>query len=403
MRILMVNTLYPPTQVGGAERSVSLLAEALVRVGDEVSIITLHPGKEQIVEERNGVRIHRIPLYNRYWPFNQEEKPSVIDRQLWHLQDMWNRRAARHVGRILDEEKPDVVHTNNIQGFSVAIWKEVKKRKIRLVHTLRDYYMLCHRCSVFRNGAICEKRCFDCQALSVNRKPASQQVDAVVSNSEYVLQKHKKHGFFSETPSASVIYNISGAALVSEPSVRDPSDPNLVFGFIGKVGPEKGIEVLLAATRLLTRPNWRLRIAGSGFGSYVDELKARYPDDRIEWLGFTGSAEFYSSIDVSIIPSIWAEPLSRTFIETFAAGKSAISAAAGGNPEIAHLGKVVETYPPHDEKALASIMDNAIADIERWRGGGGFIDAGAFEIFSEAAITGRYKAVYNGKQFPSAT
>jgi glycosyltransferase involved in cell wall biosynthesis len=403
MRILMVNTLYPPTQVGGAEKSVSLLAEALVRAGDDVSVITLHPGKDHITEERNGVRVHRIPLYNRYWPFNREEKPSATDRQQWHLRDMWNRDAARHVGKILDEEKPDVVHTNNIQGFSVAIWNEVKKRKIRLVHTLRDYYMLCHRCTVFHNGAICEKRCFECQALSINRKPASQKVDAVVSNSEYVLQKHKKHGFFSHTPTASVIYNISGAALVSEPSVRDPSDPTLVFGFIGKVGPEKGIEVLLAATKLLTRPNWRLRIAGAGFGSYVEQLKARYPDDRIEWLGFTASAEFYASIDVNIIPSIWAEPLSRTFIETFAAGKSAISAAAGGNPEIAHLGKVVETYPPQDEKALASIMDNAIADIERWRGSGGFIDAKAFEVFSEAAITGRYKAVYTGKQVSSST
>src|SRR5450432_3625911 len=43
MRILIVNTLYPPLQVGGAEKSVSLLAEALGRTGDEVSVVSLHP------------------------------------------------------------------------------------------------------------------------------------------------------------------------------------------------------------------------------------------------------------------------------------------------------------------------------------------------------------------------
>ena len=53
MRILIINTLYPPLTVGGAERSVCLLAEALARSGDCVSVVTLHPGSEEIVEKIN--------------------------------------------------------------------------------------------------------------------------------------------------------------------------------------------------------------------------------------------------------------------------------------------------------------------------------------------------------------
>jgi glycosyltransferase involved in cell wall biosynthesis len=395
MRILIINTLYAPFQVGGAEKSVGLLAESLVRSGDQVSVISLHTQKDDSVEERNGVRVYRLPLYNRYWPFDRKERGSLLERQLWHIADMFNRKAARRVGEILDKEKPDVVHTNNVLGFSVSVWNEVKKRKIRLVHTLRDYYLLCPRCTIFRNGVVCEERCAECKVMTVNRKPASRSVDAVVSNSAYVLEKHRKHGYFQGVP-GSVVYNIADTNMKIAPMRREPGDNTLVLGFIGKVEPEKGIEVVLEATRLLKNSNWRLRIAGSGLEAYIADLKARFADPRIEWLGFTTARDFYSSIDVSLIASIWAEPLPRTLIETFAAGKSAICAESGGTPEIAMLGKVVETYSPRDTAALAAIIDGALENVDRWRGGG-LIDATALDVFSEAAITGGYRAVYNGK------
>ena len=41
VRVLIVNTLYPPAQVGGAERSVAQLAQGLTRAGVEASVLTL--------------------------------------------------------------------------------------------------------------------------------------------------------------------------------------------------------------------------------------------------------------------------------------------------------------------------------------------------------------------------
>jgi glycosyltransferase involved in cell wall biosynthesis len=394
MRILIINTLYPPIQVGGAEKSVSLLAEALGRTGDEVAVVSLHPEKGESFEERNRVRVYRLPLDNRYWPFTRKERGSLLSRQLWHMADMSNRRAAQRVGEILDKEKPDLVHTNNLLGFSVAAWNEVKKRKIRLVHTLRDYYLLCPRCTIFRKGLVCERRCVECVAMTLNRKPASRCVDAVVANSRYVLDKHRQHGYFEGVP-RSVIYNIADTSMKVTPRAPESADNTLVLGFIGKIEPEKGIEVVLEATRLLKNSNWRLRIAGGGLESCIEDLKHRYADPRIEWLGFVSAEDFYSSIDVSLIASIWAEPLPRSLIETFAAGKSAICAQSGGTPEIASLGKVVETYAARDTIALAAIIDQALTNLDRWRGGGP-IDATALDAFSEAAITSAYRAVYSG-------
>jgi glycosyltransferase involved in cell wall biosynthesis len=396
MRILIINTLYAPLILGGAERSVTLLAEELARSGDQVSVATLHPGSEETVESLNGVRVYRLPMDNRYWPFERSRKPGTAARIRWHMGDIWNRQAAERIGRILDEEKPEVVHSNVLAGFSVAVWREVKKRNIRLVHTLRDYYLLCSRSALFRNGSTCMQRCTDCKALTANRKSASQLVDAVVSISEYVLDRHVQCGYFAGSPS-SVIYNIAGVGKTLSPTLRSSSGPQntLIFGYIGRLEEEKGIGVVLEAVGCLSGSNWRLRVAGVGLDRYVNVLKQKFSDPRIEWLGFADAREFYASIDVTIISSVWPEPLSRTVIETFGAGKSAICAQSGGIPEIANLGNVVETYPAKNGRALAAVMDRAMLNADLWRSGG-FRDADALNLFSDTSITTRYRAVYQG-------
>lgn len=46
MKILIVNTLYSPFKVGGAEVSVQILAEELVMKGHSVRVVTLHNEKK---------------------------------------------------------------------------------------------------------------------------------------------------------------------------------------------------------------------------------------------------------------------------------------------------------------------------------------------------------------------
>lgn len=390
MRIAIINSLYAPLIFGGAERSVTLLAEELARSGDQVSVITLHPDSKETFEILNGVGVYRLPIDNRYFPYGRSTKPGRAARLLWHMADAWNRQAAERVGRILDQEKPDVVHTNIITGFSVSVWQEVKKRGIRLVHTPREYYLLCSRSALFRNGSTCTRRCTDCQVLTVNRRSASQLVDAVVPISDYVLKRHMERGYFSAA-SSSVIHNIAGMCATLSPR-NDPRN-TLIFGYIGRLEDEKGIEIVLEAIGYLSASNWRLRIAGVGLDGYVNLLKQKFTDPRIEWLGFANAREFYASIDVTLISSVWPEPLSRTVIETFAAGKSAICAESGGIPEIARLGKVVATYPAKDARALAVLMDRAMQDTELWRSGG-FRDAHTMSLFTEKSIVSRYRAIY---------
>jgi glycosyltransferase involved in cell wall biosynthesis len=368
MKILIISALYPPHVIGGAEKAAAQLAEALVRRGHGVVVVTLHPGPREDVDELNGVRVYRLPMDNFYWPFGRKEKPNTLRRLAWHLREIWNPAAARRIGRILDAEMPDVVNTHNVAGFSLAAWREVKRRNLRLVHTLHDYYLMCPRCTLFDRARNCEKRCLSCRVLTLNRRGLSRLPDSFVSVSQHALEEHLRRHYLEDGP-ATVIYNIQGASrsLPSKTRQSGQGSGDLIFGFIGRVEEEKGIETLLAASRHLHSSHWRLKVAGKGLDDYVKSLADKFPDPRIEWLGFTDAERFYASVDVVILPSLWAEPLPYVCVESLHAGKSLICALSGGIPEIAQLSDKVEFFPAGNPNALAEKMNLALASPEEWR------------------------------------
>lgn len=83
MKIMIFNALYYPYRVGGAEISVQLLAEELVRQGNKVCVVTL--GESQSREKRfiNGVDVISLPLKNVYWPYS--EKRSLLLRKFFGI------------------------------------------------------------------------------------------------------------------------------------------------------------------------------------------------------------------------------------------------------------------------------------------------------------------------------
>ena len=389
MKILMVNSLYPPIVQGGAERSVSLLAEALVRRGDEVSVVTLHD--REIVERQQiqGVSVYRLPLRNLYWPFGEGPRPSTSARLRWHLRDLNNVTSARDVADVIDEVQPDVVNTNNVNGFSCSIWDQVLARKIHLTHTARDYYLLCRRATLFRNGNSCTNPCLVCRSSSLLPRHQASGINHVIAISHFLLDLHRSRGFFPTVPS-SVIYNLPGEAGPTPARIRTEYSPGLVFGFAGRLSPEKGIEVLLAATTQIPHSDWRLCIAGTGPPEYLQQLRTTYPDPRIEWLGFVVPADYHARIDVAIVPSLWQEPLGRTVFEAFAAGKSVLCSRSGGIPEICRFGRVVATFQPGKVAELATLIEAALQNPQRWSTGG-WLDDQLPDVFREDVIVDQYR------------
>ena len=390
MKILIISSLYPPHIIGGAEKAAAELAEAMVHNGHSVVVVSLHPGTSEIVEDRNGVRVYRLPIHN--FMVGRQKKPSPLVRLAWHVREIWN-RVARRIGKILDAEKPDVVNSHNVCGFSLAAWSEVKRRKMRLVHTVHDCYLLCSRSVLFRNGKNCKRRCLDCKVLTFNRRNLSRLPDSLVSVSEYTLKEHVTRHYF-EGVAATVIRNIHGTigSPLRQALNNEKTSNDLIFGFIGRVEEEKGIETLLVATRQLKHSNWRLKIAGKGLG-YTQKLSERFSDPRIEWLGFTSAADFYASVDVIVIPSLLNEALPYACVESLHAGKNLICALSGGIPEIAVLSNIVEFFPAGNTGALAEKMNIALSSLEVWRERK-LPETSSLEAFREEYVVEKYLREY---------
>ncbi|WP_341527222.1 glycosyltransferase family 4 protein [Nostoc sp. UHCC 0302] len=341
MKILLVNTLYYPNIIGGAERSVQILSESLVQNGDEAVVVSTFSGVGTKLDWINGVKVYYVGLKNLYWQFQDIPPPKGLNL-LWHTFDTFNFLMVNELEKIIDIELPDIVHTNNLAGFSVWVWRLIKKRKLPLIHTLRDYYLLCPRSGgmMYRKGKNCHDQCQNCKLFTIPRHELSAIPDAVVGISHFILNRHLTLGYFNKVAVREVIHNAYQApTILPSCKVSSLQGKPLTLGYIGRIDQTKGIELLLQALEQIPQQDWELKVAGKAPDSYKDTLEKRYPMPNVRYLGFIKPEEFFSNIDVLVVPSLWQEPLGRTVLEAYAHGVPVIGSNKGGIPEIIEEGR----------------------------------------------------------------
>lgn len=359
MKLMLVTTLYPPRVVGGAERSVQVLAEALASRGHEVTVVCTTPEATPSRRTLNGVTVFELPLHDRYWPF--EGQPGALDKAVWHLRDTHSGVMAEQLAGVLEQARPDLLHSNTLAGLSVSAWDVARRVGVPIVHTLRDYYLLCPRATMFRTGRNCERRCWDCRLYSEPRRRATRHVAAVVGNSRFILDKHLALGCFGAASQRTVIYN----AYRADPSPPPAATSPITFGYLGRLGPTKGVDRILTAAAGLPRDGWRLLIAGRGDEAFASELLERASGLPIEYLGFVDPPTLFARLHALIVPSLWQEPLPRTIFEAYAHGVPVLASNRGGSPEIVDEGETGFIFDPDHAEQLADLMRGLLEQPER--------------------------------------
>lgn len=358
MKILLVNSLYHPQEIGGAERAVRLLAEGLVGRGFAVTVACLSPSGRNERDVVGGVQVVRLPLANVYWPFSGRETPvGGLRRAFWHVVDGYNTAMGTRLGRILDETRPDLVHLNNLAGFSVAALAAAKRRGLPVVQTVHDYYYTCPRTSMFRGGANCARQCGSCRALATPRMRMARQVDMVCGVSGAMLQRIEDCGAFRGTPGRAVVRSANLPSGEAPARRRDRrAGEKLTVGYLGRLDPTKGVETLLAALRSLHDLPLEVAIAGRGQPGYETELRGMAEGLPARFLGHVDPQAFLGGIDVLVVPSVWHEPFGRVVQEAFAVGVPVIGSEAGGIPEAIGPDGPGFLFPPGDADCLAAIL-----------------------------------------------
>ncbi len=132
-------------------------------------------------------------------------------------------------------------------------------------------------------------------------------------------------------------------------------------GFLGRLIPEKGADLLLQACADLNRPGLRLQMIGSGPCREQLEGLAAKTDMSLHFTGAldaAGVAQALQQVKVLVIPSQWQEPFGVVMLEALAAGCHVIASAIGGLPE---AGSEFATYvPPSDPLALKAALERLI-------------------------------------------
>ena len=326
MKIAIICTLYPPYVLGGAEISISLLANGLTKHGNEVIVITT--GKEDCVETLDGVKVYRIKNKNIYWRYPQRDK-SIVKKSVWHLIDIYNPLYKGTIAQILFDFKPDVINTSNLCGISIVVWGIAYKMHIPIVHTLRDYYLLCPQQTMIKGSKSCEKQCFVCKSYSIVKKRMSQKVDALIGISDFIRDKHQKFGYFQNVKLVKTIPNSVDAIYNSSKEGKN------CVGYIGRLSPEKGIEFMLDAfLESDISKTHTFIIAGRGNKNYESKLKNRYNSENVKFVGHLKQELFFKMIELLIVPSLWDEPFGRVVIEAYASHCPVFMSDNGGLKEL---------------------------------------------------------------------
>ncbi len=407
MRILMLAQFFPP-DIGGEERHVQNLSARLVARGHDVAVAThAVPGLPEREVLASGVRVHRIPT-------SAMRIPRVYSSERQHHAPMPDPEAARALRRVLDVERPDVVHAHNWIVNSVLPVLGRGAGRYPLVLTLHDYSQVCATKRLMRDGSLCSgpsARCLPCAtkhygflagpataaATAAMRPWKARAADHVVSVSHSVAQRNGVDAW----PNSTVVPNFVPDELLtreSDPSaLRLPTEAADLVGrdyllFVGDLSPDKGLAPLLTAYESLGPDRPALLMVGRpGPGTPTDLPEGA----RIcrEW-AHEDVLEAFAGCRVAVLPSVWPDPCPTTVLEAMASGRPVVTTAIGGMLDMVVPNESGLLVPPDDAHALAGAIRRVLndPDLAARLGRGG---RERVTTFTASAVAARLEDIYS--------
>ena len=367
MKICLVTNIYEPYELGGTEVYVKALTEAIRHKGHEIFVITTRPpgkGLRGVVNETvNGIPVYRFYPWNIYWGYRAQEK-SLYLKPLWHFVEQWNPQVYLSLRRILEKELPDLVHINNMGGFSNSIFWACKGSNRKVVYTLHDYISICPKSILLRaNLEICRTNRLPCKVYQmIKRWSFKGKVDLFISPSYFNAELHMQHGFLKNGQYAVLPLGIEMTAdelcqISSSASFRT-QDNFINLLYLGQVVPHKGLSVLAKAFKAANRSDLRLHIAGDG--DYVGQLEAELKDcSNVDFHGHVSGEKkerLFLASDAFVLPSVCYDNAPVTIPEAYKHGLPVVGSNIGGIPEMIQENKTGFLFEPGNAAALASIL-----------------------------------------------
>jgi glycosyltransferase involved in cell wall biosynthesis len=361
-RILVLTNLYPPIAHGGYELECKGVVEHL-RERNEVLVLTSSKGRGEAPAE-SGVL--------RELPFLERRRVSDV------LSPIHAVRGAKVARRALREFDPDLVYVWNGAQLPGAAVRVLETSGAAVAYRVCEYWftkLYESRYDPFMRG-LCGGR-WRRAARALNRLPAlrvdvERRVEVAISwNSEWLrgeagapplLEPVLEHVRLPATWQGEELVGLE----------RRPA-PRATVGYVGRISPEKGIDVALRALAQLCEEGLEVsfEVAGGGSVEYQRELRALAASlgvgDQVSFLGpldVAGLKRFYGSLHALVVPSVWDEPAGLVLVEGALAGVPLIASRVGGIPEIVSDPEQALLCPAEDPTALAAALRQTLGEPE---------------------------------------
>ncbi len=374
MKSLHVPFGFYPDVVGGTEVYVAALAASLARQDHPAAIAA--PGGAATQYVHGGIPVHRFAT------------GRVADAS--ELYDEGDPVAAEGFARILDRERPDVVHLHAFtRACSVLLVRKARARGIPVVFTYHTPTVSCARGTLMLwgtepcDGALRVSRCAACtlegrgmprplaqlfghvpsSGLAASAKLRARSWTALRFSSLIRVQQSTIRALFEEVDRIVAFRDWVRGVLTangvpehkivsSRHALCHPSSPRrpearveggpVRVAFLGRLDPTKGLDILIRAMRLIPRADIALDVYGAVQGAGGQQELARLRqladgDARVLFKPSVDSTVVVDTIaayDVLAVPSQWMETGPLVVLEAFAAGVPVLGSALGGIAEL---------------------------------------------------------------------
>jgi glycosyltransferase involved in cell wall biosynthesis len=263
-------------------------------------------------------------------------------KTLWRLgRIFWSFEASKKIKKLINEEKPDLVHIHNIyHQISPSILHVIKRAGIPIVMTAHDYKLI--------------RPDYILRADGKKVKPKNSTLVQILLSAEFyfhrIINVYSRNIKLFLTPSKFLKDKLIKKDYLSVEAVplfidladypefeTDQISPYIIF--FGRLHESKGADVLIKALAKIRNKDIKLKLAGAGpeendLKALAGELKI---SDRVEFTGHKSKKELIELIGKSlfaVVPSRFHETFGLSVLESFACGKPVIATRAGAVPEL---------------------------------------------------------------------
>jgi len=370
--ICMLISHFPPA-VGGTEVQAFRLGRELARWGYPVTVLTQRHPRAGAAEAKEGIQVLRVLA-------GRGPGPVYVLTYLASL--------LRHLAAQARRQRVGILHAHHLylEAMAASLWQTrtgtPALAKVACGGPFGDFARL--------------RRTGGTLAL-----PLLRRLDRIVAVSQEIRHELTSHGFGTDRI-ADIPNGVDAVRFAPPP---DPEAARRAAGhgpdtvlFLGRLDPQKGLDLALEAWAQVVRrrPGARLVVAGEGPSGTALQAQAAQLGlgDAVRFPGVSETPEtLLRGSEVFLLPSR-SEGMSNALLEAMATGLPCVATRIGGNGELLRHGDTGLLVSPGDASALAETLLGLLQDPALRRRLGTAARTEVLERYAMDRVALRYRELY---------